>query len=163
LHERGHAVTSTKEAILRELLAADVPEPLAQLVLDYRDAGTRVGRYGLKFATQHVHPVTGRIHSNWLQLESVAGRMASAQPCLHNIPAGAASRASFRAPEGRVLILADSSQIELRIAAQLPGARRMLEAFQRGEDLPRAPAAAILGRDIAEVTAEDRQLAKALN
>src|SRR5262249_56484331 len=66
-----------------------------------------------------------------------------------------------RAPEGRVLVKADYSQIELRIAAKVSGDQAMLDAYMRGEDLHKLTAQQVLQKD--EVTKADRQLAKALN
>jgi DNA polymerase-1 len=66
-----------------------------------------------------------------------------------------------RAPDGRVLVKADYSQIELRIAAKVAGDRAMLEAYGRGEDLHVLTARRVLG--LSEVTKQHRQLAKALN
>src|SRR5262245_18748208 len=63
------------------------------------------------------------------------GRMASGDPNLQNIPGGAAYRRCFAAPAGRVLVKADYSQIELRIAAKVAGEERMIDAYRRGDDL----------------------------
>jgi DNA polymerase-1 len=87
--------------------------------------------------------------------------MSSADPCLQNIPRAPAYKACFRPPPGRLLVKADYSQIELRIAAELAPDPRMMEAFTRGEDLHELTARQVLGRD--EVTKSDRQAAKALN
>ena len=89
--------------------------------------------------------------------------MACSRPNLQNIPRAPAYRACFRAPDGRVLVKADFSQIELRIAAEITGDQRMLEAYRRGEDLHAVTAAAVLGKATESVSREDRQLAKALN
>jgi DNA polymerase-1 len=65
------------------------------------------------------------------------------------------------APEGRVLIKADYSQIELRIVAKLAGERNMIAAYQRGDDLHTLTARLLLGKQ--DVTKADRQIAKAVN
>jgi DNA polymerase-1 len=70
-------------------------------------------------------------------------------------------RTCIRAPEGRLLVKADYSQIELRIAAELAGDSAMLDAYRRGEDLHALTARRLLGK--AEVTKEDRQIAKSAN
>jgi DNA polymerase-1 len=87
--------------------------------------------------------------------------MSSSDPNLQNIPRDPKYRTCFRAPEGRVLIKADYSQIELRIAAAIAKDRRMLEAYRQGLDLHTLTAQMVLGRN--EVTKEDRQRAKAMN
>ncbi len=86
--------------------------------------------------------------------------MACSRPNLQNIPREAAYRRCIRPLAGRVLVKADYSQIELRIAAQLSGDAALREAFRAGEDLHATTARAVLGR---EPNPHDRQLAKALN
>jgi len=159
LTERGHVVERVDEATLARLL--DV-EPLAQLLLDYRDAAKRVGTYGLDFL-KHVHPVTGRVHADWHQLGSRAGRMSCSKPNLQQVPRDRAYRACFRPAEGRALVKADFSQIELRIAAEIANDERLIAAYAAGEDVHTLTAAEVLGRRNGSVTKDDRQAAKALN
>jgi DNA polymerase-1 len=99
------------------------------------------------------------VYAGWKQIGSDAGRMSCSKPNLQQVPRGKAYRCCVRAPEGRVLVKADYSQIELRIAAKVTGDRAMLDAYHRGEDIHTATARSILG--IEEVTKEHRQLAKA--
>jgi DNA polymerase-1 len=75
------------------------------------------------------------VYPHWLQLKSRAGRMACADPNLQQLPREKAYRRCVVAPEGRVLVKADYSQIELRISALVAGERKMVEAFARGDDL----------------------------
>jgi N6-adenosine-specific RNA methylase IME4 len=89
--------------------------------------------------------------------------MSCSRPNLQNIPRDPAYRACFRPQPGRVLVKADFSQIELRIAAQLSQDPTMLAAFRAGEDFHTATAARVLGVEPAEVTLDQRQLAKCLN
>ncbi len=157
LRRRGHEVTSTDEATLRSIQDR---EPLVPLILAYREASKRVGTYGERWA-EHVHARTGRIHASWRQIGAASGRMACTRPNLQNLPRDPAYRSCFRPGAGRVFVKADYSQIELRIAAEIAKDRRMIEAFQRGEDLHTLTARLVLGREA--VTPEDRQAAKALN
>jgi DNA polymerase-1 len=87
--------------------------------------------------------------------------MSCTGPNLQQLPRDAAYRRCIRAPEGKVLVKADYSQIELRIAAKVSGDQAMLEAYGRGEDLHALTARRVLGLE--QVTKEHRQLAKALN
>jgi DNA polymerase-1 len=87
--------------------------------------------------------------------------MSCTSPNLQNLPRGAAYRNCFKAPPDRVLLKADYSQIELRIAAKIAGDSAMLDACRRGKDLDKLTATRVLG--VKEVTKEQRQLAKALN
>jgi DNA polymerase-1 len=155
LRRRGHAVDDTTEATLKAL-----DDDLARLVLAYRDASNRAGKFGRDFLE---YVVNGRVYSDWHQIGAVTGRMSSSEPNLQNVPRypDYSHRTCFKAPEGRVLVKADYSQIELRIATAIAGDRRMLEAYRQGQDLHTLTAQMVLGRN--EVTKEDRQRAKAVN
>jgi DNA polymerase-1 len=82
-------------------------------------------------------------------------------PNLQNIPRSGPLRSYIRAPEGRVFVIADYSQIELRIAAKISGDTEMLSAYSEGRDLHTLTAQSLIGRE--EVTKDDRKLAKAVN
>jgi DNA polymerase-1 len=159
LRERGHNIERTDESTLTGLAPDD---PLARLLLQYREVARRASAYGIEFV-KHVDPVTGRIHPNYFQLGAASGRMSCRGPNLQQVPRDPAYRACFRPAPGRVLVKADYSQIELRIAAEIAGDSRMLDAYQGGSDLHTVTAAAVLGRSNGSVTKDDRQLAKAIN
>jgi len=158
LRARGHDVTSVDEAALHQLV--DAGEPLAPLLLRYRDAAKRASTYGAAYVA-HVHPVTGRIHAGLLQLGSDAGRMSCIKPNLQQVPRQPAYRACIRPEAGRVLVKADYAQIEMRLAAEIAGDTRLIEAFQRGDDLHTVTARTVLGKT--DVSKADRQAAKAVN
>jgi DNA polymerase-1 len=141
-----------------EALAA-VDHPLAGLLRKYRAARKRCTTYGRDW-TKHVAP-DGRVYSDWRQLGADSGRMSSSDPNLQNLPRDPRYRACFRAPPRRVLVKADHSQIELRIAARIAGDEAMLAAYRDGQDLHTLTARRVLG--IRDVSKEHRQLAKALN
>jgi DNA polymerase-1 len=159
LHARGHALERVDEATLAALAADDA---LAAAMLDYREATKRAGTYGIEFLA-HVHDATGRIHADYQQLGAESGRMSCSRPNLQQVPRDPAYRACFRPPEGRVLVKADYSQIELRIAAELALDERLIAAYANGEDMHAITAATVLGCGDGPVTKEDRQAAKALN
>jgi DNA polymerase I-like protein with 3'-5' exonuclease and polymerase domains len=138
---------------------AALAHPLAGLVRHYRAARKLTGTYGAKWL-EYV-AADGRVYAGWRQLGADSGRMACSQPNLQNLPRDARYRRCFVAPPGRVLVKADYSQIELRIAAQVAGEDRMIEAYRRGEDLHTLTARQILGTE--DVSKADRQLAKAVN
>jgi DNA polymerase-1 len=140
-----------------EALAA-VDHPLAALVREYRSATKRCSTYGQDWL-QHVAS-DGRVYAQWVQLGSRAGRMSCRDPNMKQLPRGE-HRRCVRPPAGKILVKADYSQIELRIAALVADERRMVEAFRRGEDLHVLTAQRVLG--IKEVTKAQRQLAKAVN
>jgi DNA polymerase-1 len=138
---------------------AAIDHPLAALLRNYRGARKRCTTYG-KDWTKHV-AADGQVYASWRQLGAAPGRMSCSAPNLQQLPRDAAYRRCFRAPPGRVLVKADYSQIELRIAAKVSGDKAMLAAYRAGEDLHTLTARLLLGRE--EVSKEDRQIAKSAN
>ncbi|EDP74169.1 DNA polymerase I (PolI) [Hydrogenivirga sp. 128-5-R1-1] len=104
---------------------------------------------------------TVRIHSQFRQIGAPTGRMSSSKPNLQNIPPEL--RVLFRPSKGYSMIVADYSQIELRIAAEYTNDEVMINAFKEGKDLHRFTASLITGKSYEEITKEERQLAKAIN
>jgi DNA polymerase-1 len=162
----GHEIEGTGEEVLSALLKSRVSRRVrefTQCVLDYRRDSKVLGTYVLPLLGKHRNPLTGKIHPDWKQMVDT-GRMACRSPNLQNIPArtemGQRMRECFVAEPGHKLIVADYSQMELRILAQLSQEPRMLEAFQKGEDLHSKTAEALFG---AEYTKEQRGLAKTIN
>jgi DNA polymerase-1 len=141
-----------------EALAA-LTHPLAGLLRQYRAAAKKVSTYGADWLS-HLAP-DGRVYAGWRQLGADSGRMACRSPNLQNLPRAGRYRACFVAPPGRLLVKADYSQIELRIAAKVTNERAMLEAYGKGEDLHTRTARLLLGKE--DVTREDRQVAKSAN
>ena len=109
----------------------------------------------------------GRIHTSFKQTETRTGRISSTEPNLQNIPVrtelGAEMRKFFVADEGKVLIDADYSQIELRVMAHLCGDENMISAFTSGEDIHTSTAAQVFDMPAIMVTSEMRSAAKAVN
>jgi DNA polymerase I-like protein with 3'-5' exonuclease and polymerase domains len=138
---------------------AAVEHPLAGKLRDFRAARKLVTSYGGKFLA-HVRG-DGRVYPGWRQLGAGSGRMACTRPNMQQLPRDGDFRRCIHAPEGRLLVKADYSQIELRIAAKLTGDANLTEAYRRGDDVHVITAKRVLG--VAEVTKEHRQLAKALN
>jgi DNA polymerase-1 len=150
----GIQLVNTKD----ETLAA-VAHPMAALLRDYRAAQKYVSTYGRDWGIKALRD--GRIYATWNQLGSVAGRTSCSAPNLQQVPRDPRYRRCFVAPPGRVLVKADYSQLQLRIAAKVAGDQAMLDAYARGDDLHTLTAQQITGK--AEVTKPDRQLAKAVN
>jgi DNA polymerase I-like protein with 3'-5' exonuclease and polymerase domains len=151
----GITLTDTENETL-----AEVDHPLAPLVLARRAAGKRAGTYGEEFF-KFLRP-DGRLATDWKQCGARTGRLSSASPNLQNIPGDTAYRRCFRAPEGRVLVKADYSQIELRIACKVAGEQEMLRAYQSpNADLHTLTAQRITGCEV--VTKQQRSMAKPIN
>lgn len=154
---------STAEEVLDELKAQ---HPLPQIILAYRQLSKLKSTY-LETLPKQIHPRTGRIHTSYQQAVTATGRLSSVAPNLQNIPIrteeGRRIRQAFIAAEGYCLMTADYSQIELRIMAHLSGDANLVAAFQNGQDIHQFTAAEIFGIPPAEVTAEQRRGAKAVN
>jgi DNA polymerase-1 len=154
---------STAEDVLEQLAESyDLP----RLVLDYRGLSKLKSTYTDKLPAE-IDPRTGRIHTSYHQAVAATGRLSSSDPNLQNIPIrtpeGRRIRQAFVAPPGFRLLAADYSQIELRIMAHLSGDEGLLAAFAAGEDVHRATAAEVFGLPLADVTADQRRSAKAIN
>ena len=135
LQHRGHAITKTDSETLAALADAD---PLIPVLLDYREAEKRAGTYGLAWLDKAVHPLTGRVHADYLQLGSRAGRMSCTKPNIQNLPRSKTYRGCITAEPGSCIVKADYSQIELRIAAVIAQDAAMLEAYRDGTGPPHA-------------------------
>ncbi len=154
---------STNEEALEAI--ADTHE-LPRLILDYRGLAKLRSTYTDKLSGM-VNPRTGRVHTSYHQGSVATGRISSSDPNLQNIPVrteeGRRIRQAFIAPPGWKVMAADYSQIELRIMAHLSGDPGLLKAFHEGGDVHRATAAEVFGVLPADVSANQRRAAKAIN
>ena len=146
----------------RSTLARGPHHPLTTPLQKYKDAAKMLSTFGTGYA-EHINPVTGRIHAYFRLGGTATGRLSCSGPNIQNPPRDKQFRKLFSAPAGRILVVADYGQIELRVAALISGDESMLEAYANGEDLHRKTAAAIAGVPLKEVTPEQRQAAKAVN
>ncbi len=112
---------------------------------------------------EHVNPKTGRIHAEYALAGTRTGRFTCSKPNVQQIPRDKALRGLFKTPENRVLVVADYSQIELRVLAMLSKEPVMLATYEKGEDLHRLTASKITGVPLDEVSDEHRRMAKAIN
>ena len=154
---------STNEEALEAI--ADRHE-LPKLILEYRGLAKLRGTYTDKLP-EAIHPATGRVHTSFHQTGAATGRLSSSDPNLQNIPIrtedGRRIRRAFIAPKGHKLVACDYSQIELRIMAHLSEDPGLLSAFAGGQDVHRATAAEVFGVPLADVGADQRRAAKAIN
>ncbi|WP_041682916.1 DNA polymerase I [Pusillimonas sp. T7-7] len=153
---------STDEDVLTKL-AHDYPLPA--LLLEYRGLAKLKSTYTDKLPKM-INPRTGRVHTRYAQAAVITGRLASSDPNLQNIPVrtpeGRRVRAAFVASGGQI-VSADYSQIELRVMAHVSDDENLRQAFERGDDIHQATAAEVFGAAQAEVSAEQRRAAKAIN
>ena len=147
-----------------EGLAAD--HEIARKVLDYRQLSKLKGTY-VDALPALIHPRTERLHTSFNQIGAATGRLSSSNPNLQNIPIrselGREIRAAFVPEPGWKLIVADYSQIELRLLAHMSHDAVLLEAFRSGEDIHTRTAAEVFHTMPGMVTPDMRRGAKAVN
>lgn len=155
--------TSTGEISTADAdLAAWDHLPEVHALREHRRVAKLLSTYGARFAS-FADPQTGRLRADWQLAGAGTGRMTCRTPNLLGLPRDEMFRALFSSPTGRRLLVADASQFQLRIAAHLAGDTAMLSVYAGGGDLHTATAANLTGTDSADVTKEERRLAKAAN
>ncbi|MFG6517330.1 DNA polymerase I [Sulfitobacter sp. 1A13496] len=139
---------------------------LARRVLDWRQLSKLKSTY-TDALQDHVNAETGRVHTCYSIAGAATGRLASTDPNLQNIPIrseeGRRIREAFVAPEGKVLVALDYSQIELRILAHIAQIDALKEAFHRGDDIHAMTASEMFDVPMDQMTPEIRRNAKAIN
>lgn len=154
---------STDAATLEELAARGYDLPVK--LMDYREYSKLRSTY-LEALPQLVAE-DGRLHTSYQQAVAATGRLSSTNPNLQNIPirteVGQRIRKGFRAADGCRLLVADYSQIELRILAHIAGVDALIEAFNSGADIHRSTAGSVFGVAPELVSDEQRRVAKMIN
>jgi DNA polymerase-1 len=156
----GVPMPDTTRAWQLQPLAERHPE-VAKL-LEYRGLAKASQSFGENIL-EFIEPATGRVHADFRQIGAPTGRFSCSNPNLQQIPHEEAYRRCFRAPAGRKLVIADYSQIELRILADFSEDARFIEAFVSGADFHTTTASKVFGIEPEDVTAEQRSFAKRLN
>lgn len=136
--------------------------PFVAVLKKYKELSKLLSTYGDSFRN-HLNPVTARIHPSFLLGGTITGRLSCRDPNMQNAPRGPFFRNLFTASPGNVLVVADFSQIELRVAAIISDDQRMIQAFQNEDDLHSQTASIIMGINCSDVSKEQRQMAKAVN
>ncbi|MEK7596521.1 MAG: DNA polymerase [Patescibacteria group bacterium] len=153
---------STKESELEKLAGE---HPIIDEILKYRELAKLLGTY--IDAIPKLLDENSRIHPTFIQSGSTTGRMATENPSIQNIPnkseLGRRIRNAFIAEKGWKIVSFDYSQIELRIAAFLSGDRKLIDIFQKGEDVHAAVASQVFGVPTDRVTRDMRRQAKVIN
>lgn len=139
--------------------------PVAAMILEYRELTKLKGTY--VDAIPALADAQGRVHTTLNQAWTATGRLSSTNPNLQNIPIrterGRLVRKAFIADEGSCLISADYSQIELRVLAHITEDKGLTRAFNEDLDIHAATAAEVFGVEVANVTKDQRRIAKAVN
>jgi DNA polymerase-1 len=160
----GRGKTTSTAADVLEDLAAE--HEIAQKVLDYRQLTKLKGTY-VDALPGLIDPGTGRLHTTLNQAGAATGRLSSSNPNLQNIPIrtelGRQIRAAFVPRPGWKLIVADYSQIELRLLAHMSHDPVLMDSFIKGEDIHTRTAAEVFGVSPSAVNPDLRRRAKAVN
>jgi DNA polymerase-1 len=155
---------STDFDVLEEL--AGMGHEVPKLLIAYRELSKLKSTY-VDALPGYIHPDTGRIHTSFNQVGAATGRLSSSDPNLQNIPVrterGESIRRAFVAAPGFRLLVADYSQIELRLLAHFSEDPAFVRAFEQGGDIHRQTAALIFAVPQDQVTAEMRAQAKTIN
>ena len=155
---------ATGEDVLQKLAHNN---PIVADILGFREL-TKLKSTYVDALPEMINSKTGRVHTSYAQAVAVTGRLSSNHPNLQNIPIRSSRGREIRkafipSAEGRILVSADYSQIELRIVAAISGDSNMCEAFKNGKDIHTATAARVFGVAEEEVTKEMRYKAKSVN
>jgi DNA polymerase I-like protein with 3'-5' exonuclease and polymerase domains len=151
---------STRNWVMQPLA---VEYPIIGTLLEYRTVQKALTSYGENLIAM-INPVTNRLHADFRQIGAPTGRFACTNPNIQQVPHSVEYRRCFSGyPDGRKLIIADYSQIELRILAEFSGDRGFIDAFNSGADLHRVTAAQVFNASLDQVTKEQRDFAKRLN
>jgi DNA polymerase-1 len=142
-------------------LAAEYP--VVATLLEYRTVQKALTSYGQNMI-ELINPTTHRLHADFRQIGAPTGRFSCTNPNIQQVPHAVEYRRCFSGhPEGRKLIIADYSQIELRILAEFSGDPGFINAFRSGADLHRVTAAEVFNVAVDQVSREQRDFAKRLN
>ncbi|MCQ2528220.1 MAG: DNA polymerase I [Saccharofermentans sp.] len=157
--------TGTYSTSIEELNRLRTYHPVIDMIIEWRGLSKLDSTYAL--GLQDKIREDNRIHTTFTQAMTNTGRLSSTDPNLQNIPVrsenGGRIRQCFTSPEGRILVDADYSQIELRLLASMSKDEVMCEAFRNGEDVHKSTAMKVFGVSRDEVTSRQRATAKTVN
>lgn len=163
---KGGKKTATGQYSTSEAVLEKIDHPITELIIEYRGL-TKLRSTYTEALVKQANPETHRVHTSYHQALTATGRLSSTDPNLQNIPIreeiGRQIRKAFIAPQGRVLLAADYSQIELRLMAHFSQDDALVDAFQNGQDVHRRTASEVLGVALENVTSDQRRQAKAVN
>lgn len=154
----------TAAGVLEDLAAQG--HELPARILDWRQLSKLKSTYADALPT-YLHKETGRVHTTYQLAATTTGRLSSTEPNLQNIPVrteeGRKIRAAFVAPEGKKIVSADYSQIELRILAHMADIPQLVQAFEEGMDIHAMTASEMFGVPVEGMDPQTRRRAKAIN
>uniref|UniRef100_UPI0003B6765B DNA polymerase I n=1 Tax=Pseudochrobactrum sp. AO18b TaxID=1201036 RepID=UPI0003B6765B len=155
---------STSAQVLEDLAAEG--HELPRKIVDWRQL-TKLKSTYTDALPGYIHPETKRVHTSYSMAVTTTGRLSSSEPNLQNIPVRTAEgrkiRTAFVAPQGKKLISADYSQIELRVLAHVADIAQLKKAFDDGIDIHAMTASEMFGVPVEGMPSEVRRRAKAIN
>jgi DNA polymerase I-like protein with 3'-5' exonuclease and polymerase domains len=154
----GLDITSTEKDELQKYRG---DYPAVDKLLRYKKTMKQISL--MESLVKEVNPKTGRIHASFKQNSTATGRYSCTKPNLQGIPNIKEFRRCFTAAKGNVLVIADYSQIELRIIAEFADDETMIQIFNDGKDIHKITASIVNNKPVDEVTPQERQSAKAMN
>jgi DNA polymerase-1 len=162
----GVDIASTNAKILKDKRSQ---YDFVDKILEFREFEKKESTYGLSFLN-HINPVTGRIHTEFLNLGARTGRFSSGdssngkgKPNLQNIPKGSDYRSCFISRPGKSLLAVDYSQQEYRLVGAVSNEPVIIQAYIDGIDMHTATAMIVTGKTKDEITKADRSLGKSVN
>ena len=160
---KGKTGYSTDSRVLRSIRGE---HEIVAVIEEWREYSKLLNTY-LGPLPELISPDDGRLHTTFNQAVASTGRLSTTNPNLQAIPIrtelGREIRSAFVTEPGHRLVSADYSQVELRILAHVSGEPKLREAFAQGEDIHAATAAEVLGKERAELTKDERNVAKMVN
>ena len=155
----------TDAAVLEKLASSGII--IADKVLKWRHYSKLVSTYTASLIESAASSVGSRIHTNFVMTGTNTGRLSSMKPNLQNIPVrteeGRHIRKAFVASEGKLILSADYSQVELRILAHIADVKQLKEAFKNKQDIHMLTASQVFGTPVSSVSSVERYRAKAIN
>jgi DNA polymerase I len=155
----GLSVQDTNEKTINKYI---YEYPIVKQVLDYRQGSKSTSSFGEGYLNK-IHPIDGRIHTDFNQVGARSGRGASSEPNMQNIKGESEYRSAFIPSEDFLYACADYSSVEMRIMASACGEPTLIEAFNKNLDPHRFTASQIYGKPYDEITKEERRNGKTLN
>jgi len=153
----GKEVESTDDSTLSGL-----DHPVGKALKEYRKYKKLLSAF-LEKLPKHINPATGRIHANFNQYGTLAGRFSCSQPNMQQLPKDNNFRVLFKGSEGSKIITADYSQVELRILAEVSQEPKFIELFNKGGDLHKLTGSLVFNKPQEQITKGERDIAKIIN
>lgn len=155
----GIDTNSTDKKILKKLNS----HPILDIMMEKSECAKRVSTYG-RNVIEYFHPITGRIHTEFLDMGAASGRLSSGNPMnLQNIPRLNGYRECFISAPDYDWVSCDFSQQEFRLAGAISGERKIIDAYIQGADMHTATASVIYNKSLSEIDKQERYIGKTAN